>query len=179
MTGKSDYEDVIFTVSKIRELEDICRQAKNDAMKLRRKLEGRNVVTLNQRSQQTNQKNFMQHEYGNNCDYGNEIENVTTVAVTQTEPPQKRGRGRPRKIKDSLELIRGDIEDRTDEDGDNMRFNKRSCNLMNDGEFNNAIYSIEGDELYVKTKTGMLYDINTLQLKGWFNPYLKTNVWIE
>lgn len=173
MTGKSEYEDVVFTVSKIRELEDMCIQAKNDAMKLRRKLEGRNAVMLNRRPQ-TNQKNF------NNCDYGTEIENITTVAVTQTEPPQKRGRGRPRKIKDSLELIRGDIDDRKDDDdGHNTRFNYRSCNSMNDDEFTNAIYSIEGDELYVKTKTGMFYDINTLQLKGWFNPYLKTNVWIE
>jgi len=179
-SNNCDDDDVNATILKLRELEQLYTQARLDAMKLRRKLEGKCIVLTT--------GNRLQSKY---CDCGHENENNRT-AVTQEPPqqPQKRGRGRPRKVKDSLELIRGDIDDRID-DGSTPRVNHYNCtcnsgkNLMNNttngeyDEFINAVYSIENEELYVKTQIGKFYDINTMQLRGWFNSYLKTNVWIE
>lgn len=173
-------DDVRATISKIRELEHLYTQAKHDAMKLRRKLEGKCIVlTAGNRPQ------------SKHCECGgDENANSRLAAVTQDPPqqPQKRGRGRPRKVKDSLELIRGDIDDQID-DGGTPRVNNYNCNCncnseknsMNNvyDEFINAVYSIENEELYVKTQIGKFYDINTMQLRGWFNSYLKMNVWIE
>jgi hypothetical protein len=188
------HEEIASTILKIQELEGVCNQAKNDAMNLRRKLQGRNAIIINQGQNnqgQLNRSNQMTHtraventKYG--IDHAKEIETVTI----QIEPQQKRGRGRPRKIKETLEMISGDIGDIDVQNGlqngqndvrneSKMRAEYRNTVSMNVDEFTNAIYSIEDGELYVKTKNGKLYDINSMQLKGWFNPYLKTNVWIN
>ena len=149
-------DDTAATILKLKELESIYKVAKNDAMKLRRKLEGRKVVSIIMpRSNQVQQ-------YEHALDQG------------QFEPQQqKRGRGRPRKIKESLELIRGD------ETLDKTRNFKSDLNSTINDEFINAVYSIEEEELYVKTKAGRFYDIETMKLRGWNNPYLKTNSWIS
>lgn len=178
----SDNEDaeIVSTILKIQELEDIYKRAQNDAMNLRRKLEGMKVIIPNQCKQRvlTNHEN---QAHAVHAKYYHESESEI-VTMAQTEPQQKRGRGRPRKIKDSLELIRGDdIDD--NHDGKMRPAEYRKCTSeiasLNDDEFKTAVYSIEDDELYIKTKTGKLYDINTMQMKGWFNSYLKTNVWIQ
>jgi hypothetical protein len=166
-----DIADVAETISKLKELQNIYTQAKNDAMKLRRRLEGKKVHVF--KTLQNQQKKEQWTTGGQNQNQNqNPTEGETIVAA---EPQPKRGRGRPRKIKESIELIRGDeMEER------------RECNSIanisstnDDDEFNNAVYSIEEDELYVKTKFGKFYDIDTLQFKGWFNSYLKTNVWVS
>lgn len=177
----ADEEAIVSVIFKIQELEDIYKQAKNDAMKLRRTIEGKNAIIFNDGgmfNQSRNRVNVI-----DNAKYGM-IERVSDREKV-TEPQQKRGRGRPRKIKDSLELIRGDIDVQDVQDVQNhvqnhgkvrAELDRRSVDV---DEFTNAIYSIEDGELYVKTANGKLYDINTMQLKGWFNPYLKTNVWIN
>lgn len=159
--------DVASIIFKINELESIYTTAKNDAMKLRRQLEGRKVNVFNTPPKQQQLPQVFQ----------NESENVA-------EPQQKRGRGRPRKIKESIEMIRGDDMRDDQEDGNKMFGEYRNyissseTSLLDDGEFNNAVYSIEDGELYVKTTFGKFYDINTMQIKGWFNSYLKKNVWV-
>jgi hypothetical protein len=167
-----EVEDTANLILRIKELDDIYRQAKNDAMKLRRKLEGRNVVILNNPSKSPKQ----------DANYGVECGNFT---VAQIEPQQKRGRGRPKKSKESIELIRGDVDDKHDDQIDyRTHMNKMDTGTFTgtfpiiDDDLSNAIYSIEDDEVYVKTKIGRFYDINTLQLKGWFNSYGKKNVWV-
>jgi hypothetical protein len=179
----SDNEDaeIVSTILKIQELKDIYKRAQNDAMNLRRNLEGMKVIIPTQCKQRmfTNHTNHEKQAHVH-AKYHHESESEI-VTMAQTEPPQKRRRGRPRKIKDSLELIRGDIDD--NHDGKMQAAEYRKCNSeiasTNDDEFNNAVYSIEDDELYIKTKSGKLYDINTMQMKGWFNSYLKTNVWVQ
>jgi hypothetical protein len=171
-----DIADVAETISKLKELQNIYTQAKNDAMKLRRRLEGRKVHMFKtlpkQQNQNQNQEQQRATQWGQNQN-SNSIEGETIVSA---EPQQKRGRGRPRKIKETIELIHGD----------EMGEHRGECNsfvniasMNEDDEFNNAVYSIEEDELYVKTKFGKFYDINTLQFKGWFYSYLKSNVWVS
>ena len=179
-------EEIVSTILKIQDLEGVYKQAKNDAMKLRRKLEGRNAIIINQGQNnqgQLNRLNQANAHAAENTKYGiDHAREIETVTQTQIEPHQKRGRGRPRKIKESLEIISGDIDvqnGQNDIRNDGKMRADRNMVSMNVDEFTNAIYSIEDGELYVKTKNGKLYDINTMQLKGWFNPYLKTNVWIN
>ena len=166
----ADEEEIVSAIFKIQELEDIYNQAKNDAMKLRRTIEGKNAIIFNEDVMFNQSRNEMKNRV-NVVDNANDHEKVT-------EPQQKRGRGRPRKIKDSLEFIRGDIDVQDIRDIRNHG-KVRADRSVDVDEFTNAIYSIEDGELYVKTANGKLYDINTMQLKGWFNPYLKTNVWIN
>ncbi len=166
--------DIYSTISKLRELEHIYTQAKIDAVKLRRKLEGKNIVLIQGNRAYCARSNRCE------CEPGNENRDAALQVPSQ---PQKRGRGRPRKIKESLEIVSGDVDDHVD-DG-TTRIISCNCNYKSEkssnpgDEFINAIYSIENDQLYVKTKDGKFYDIDTMQLRGWFNPYLKTSVWVE
>jgi hypothetical protein len=169
--------DIHSTIFKLRELEHIYTQAKNDAMKLRRKLEGKKIVIAGNRA-------YCAQLNHCDCEPGNE--NRDAALQVPPSQPQKRGRGRPRKIKESVEVVRGDVVDDHVDDGTpriiscDCDCNCNSEKISNPGdEFINAIYSIENDQLYVKTKDGKFYDIDTMQLRGWFNPYLKTSVWVE
>jgi len=179
-TAGDDSYEILSTIRKIQELENLYIQTKNDAMKLRRKLEGKNIVTMTGNSIQSNRCGCVrENEISRNA-----VTQLTTQSTSQLEPPQKRGRGRPRKIKDSLELIRGDIDDHNYDDGtprvnDNCICNSEKCLMKPNDEFDNAVYSIENEMLYVKTQTGKFYDVNTMQLRGWFNPYRKASVWVE
>lgn len=161
-------DDVASIIFKINELESIYTTAKNDAMKMRRQLEGRKVNVFNTPPNQQQLTQVFENESG-------------SVAA---EPQKKRGRGRPRKIKESIEMIYGDDMRDDQEVGNKMcgecrNYNSKSNTSLLDDEFNNAVYSIEDGELYVKTQFGKFYDINTMQLKGWFNFYLKKNVWVS
>ena len=163
-------DDVGSIIFKINELGRIYTTAKNDAMNLYRQLEGMkvNVLFNTPPKQQEQLTQVLENESG-------------SVAA---EPQKKRGRGRPRKIKESIEMIYGDDMRDDQEVGNKMcgecrNYNSKSNTSLLDDEFNNAVYSIEDGELYVKTQFGKFYDINTMQLKGWFNFYLKKNVWVS
>ena len=51
-------------------------------------------------------------------------------------------------------------------------YNNMGTNIGRTGQSNmNPIYVIEGDELFIRDDNGMLYDIESRDVIGWYNPY--------
>jgi len=114
----------------------------------------------------------------------------------------KRGRGRPKKIKNDIkttldqdetgnenENTKNDIIENINRMGDDTFSSCETyCSDMNDNrederhqdcggeddnrpDFKDAVYAFIADNIYIETRYGNYYDINTLELRGWYNPY--------
>lgn len=46
------------------------------------------------------------------------------------------------------------------------------------GRFKGAIYKYINYGLYIENKDGKCYDTHTLELRGWYNPYLLKYKWL-
>lgn len=111
----------------------------------------------------------------------------------------KRGRGRPKKIKNDIKTTLDQDETGNDNDNENAKNNniieidrigddtfsscETYCSDINDTreedcceddtrpDFKDAVYAFIADNIYIETRYGNYYDINTLELRGWYNPY--------
>ncbi len=106
----------------------------------------------------------------------------------------KRGRGRPKKIKNDIKTTLDQDETETE----NEKINIIEINRIGDDafsscetycsdthdtreeecceddsrpDFKDAVYAFIADNIYIETRYGNYYDINTLELRGWYNPY--------
>jgi hypothetical protein len=115
----------------------------------------------------------------------------------QAGPPRvKRGRGRPKKIKNDIKTTLD--QDETGTENENKTENMIEINRIGDDafsscetycsdthdtreeecceddtrpDFKDAVYAFIADNIYIETRYGNYYDINTLELRGWYNPY--------
>ena len=109
----------------------------------------------------------------------------------------KRGRGRPKKIKNDIkttldqdetgnenENTKNDIIETINRTGDDAFSScetycsdthdtreEECCEDDNRPDFKDAVYAFIADNIYIETRYGNYYDINTLELRGWYNPY--------
>lgn len=110
----------------------------------------------------------------------------------------KRGRGRPKKIKNDIKttLDQAEIGTENAKNNNNIEINRieddtfssceTCCSDINDNredehqdcceddtrpDFKDAVYAFIADNIYIETRYGNYYDINTLELRGWYNPY--------
>jgi hypothetical protein len=108
----------------------------------------------------------------------------------------KRGRGRPKKIKNDIKTTLDHDETGNETEKNNIIETNRSgydafsscetetyCYDINDNreeecsehenrpDFKDAVYAFIADNIYIETRYGNYYDINTLELRGWYNPY--------
>ena len=112
----------------------------------------------------------------------------------------KRGRGRPKKIKNDIKTTLDQDETGNDNDNETAKNNNlietinrsgddtfSSCEIYcsdthdtreedcceddNRPDFKDAVYAFIADNIYIETRYGNYYDINTLELRGWYNPY--------
>jgi hypothetical protein len=128
------------------------------------------------------------------------IKNGSVQKQDQSGPSRvKRGRGRPKKIKNDIKTTLD--QDKTGNDNDNKTENmieinrigddafsscETYCSDINDSreeghqdcceddtrpDFKDAVYTFIADNIYIETRYGNYYDINTLELRGWYNPY--------
>ena len=115
--------------------------------------------------------------------------------VQKQDPSRvKRGRGRPKKIKNDIKTTLDQDETGTDNEKiNNIEINRIGddtfsscetyCSDINDNreeecceddtrpDFKDAVYAFIADNIYIETRYGNYYDINTLELRGWYNPY--------
>jgi hypothetical protein len=109
----------------------------------------------------------------------------------------KRGRGRPKKIKNDIKttLDQDEIGTENETEKSNMieinrigddafsscetycsdthdtREEEECCEDDTRPDFKDAVYAFIADNIYIETRYGNYYDINTLELRGWYNPY--------
>jgi hypothetical protein len=112
----------------------------------------------------------------------------------------KRGRGRPKKIKNDIKTTLDQDETGTENETktENEKINMIETNRTGDDafsscetycsdthdireeecceddtrpDFKDAMYAFIADNIYIETRYGNYYDINTLELRGWYNPY--------
>lgn len=112
-------------------------------------------------------------------------------------PRVKRGRGRPKKIKNDIKttLDKDEIGTENETEKSNMieinrigddafsscetycsdthdtREEEECCEDDTRPDFKDAVYAFIADNIYIETRYGNYYDINTLELRGWYNPY--------
>ena len=132
------------------------------------------------------------------------IKNGLVQKQDQAGPSRvKRGRGRPKKIKNDIKTTLDQDETGNDNDNENAKNNniieninrigddtfsscETYCSEINDSreeghqdcceddtrpDFKDAVYAFIADNIYIETRYGNYYDINTLELRGWYNPY--------
>ena len=111
---------------------------------------------------------------------------VQSSSSPVSSAPIKRGRGRPRKTVCVVETVDnasgGNVID------NNIADEFSSCETGtvaaydecddDTGEFKGAVFTFISDGLYVETREGKFYDIYTLELRGWFNPYTQRSEWL-
>lgn len=112
------------------------------------------------------------------------ILNRTISPVLST--PIKRGRGRPRKVTCAIETIdNGSSENINDDEvsscetvviNDKLEDDSVEDNIAD--EFKGAVFTFISDGIYVETREGKFYDIYSLELRGWFNPYTQHSEWL-
>jgi hypothetical protein len=118
----------------------------------------------------------------------------------------KRGRGRPKKIKNDIKttLDQDDNDNENDNDNETVKNNNNMIEINRTGDdafsscetycsdiihdnreeehrdcyeddtrpdFKDAVYAFIADNIYIETRYGNYYDVNTLELRGWYNPY--------
>ena len=110
----------------------------------------------------------------------------------------KRGRGRPKKIKNDIKTTLDQDETGTENENKTEKINIIEINRIGDDafsscetycsdthdtreeecceddsrpDFKDAVYAFIADNIYIETRYGNYYDINTLELRGWYNPY--------
>ena len=108
-------------------------------------------------------------------------------------PIIKRGRGRPKKNREVHMICHDDNEDVTVttpgttntsdyiSSCDTCLAEDDSCQDQDEyqvGRFKGAMYKYINDGLYIENRDGKCYDIHTLELRGWYNPYLLTYKWL-
>jgi hypothetical protein len=111
----------------------------------------------------------------------------------------KRGRGRPKKIKNDIKTTLD--QDETGTENENEKNNmieinrighdtfsscetycsdthdtrdaieEECCEDDSRPDFKDAVYAFIAGNIYIETRYGNYYDINTLELRGWYNPY--------
>jgi hypothetical protein len=129
------------------------------------------------------------------------IKNGLVQKQDQAGPSRvKRGRGRPKKIKNDIKTTLDQDETGNDNDNENAKNNNIIENINRTGDdafsscetycsdthetreeecceddsrpdFKDAVYAFIADNIYIETRYGNYYDINTLELRGWYNPY--------
>ena len=121
--------------------------------------------------------------------------NVLVQKQDQAGPSRvKRGRGRPKKIKNDIKTTLDQDEPGNENDniieinhnGDDAFSScetycseahdtrEEECDCGEDDnrpDFKDAVYAFIADNIYIETRYGNYYDINTLELRGWYNPY--------
>ena len=129
---------------------------------------------------------------------GSVIKNELVQGQDQSIPPRvKRGRGRPKKIKNDIKTTLD--HDESGNETENTKINiieninrigddtfsscETYCSETHDNreeecgeddtrpDFKDAVYTFIADNIYIETRYGNYYDINTLELRGWYNPY--------
>ena len=104
---------------------------------------------------------------------------VATATDTETETDtatdrtieKKRGRGRPKK---NMILTSNLSQQQTQQQTAIAAAIANDRDIINNTDFGNKRYVIENNDLFIRSANGMLFDIDTLDVVGWYNPYAQT-----
>lgn len=99
----------------------------------------------------------------------------------------KRGRGRPKKNKPTIEIITTSTN-KTNNEHESMLIREDSFSSAEtvdfekeipcDDVFKDATYTYINENIYIETKYGNYHDVKTKELRGWYNPYICRHEWL-
>lgn len=166
-------ENISILLQRLSEVEEVYAKAKSDLVEVQRKLHGLSYKPKCKRDQNGRVSQSQSKEHV--------IINV------------KRGRGRPKKVKPAVEFINNMDNNCTNRDDlrivenesemDMVRGNQEEENIPEEGiedqvDFTDAVYTYVDGCIYIETKYRNYYDIKTLELRGWYNPYTYRHEWL-
>jgi len=143
-------QNVSDLLSTLSECEKIYAKAKADLVDIQRKLHG------------------IPYMSSQRIDGATSLTNVLNV---------KRGRGRPKKNKPPVEIITN-ATNTTVYSSEQVELERCSDNSNSDDVFNGATYTYINENIYIETKHGNYHDIKTMELRGWYNPYISCHEWL-
>lgn len=100
----------------------------------------------------------------------------------------KRGRGRPKKNKSTVEVITSnpttnvsnpvfEPDSQVTRDDDTLS-SLETVDFERDNVFKDAMYTYINENIYIETKCGNYHDVKTRELRGWYNPYSSCHEWL-
>ena len=100
----------------------------------------------------------------------------------------KRGRGRPKKNKSTVEVITSnpttnvsnpvfEPDSQVTRDDDTLS-SLETVDFERDNVFKDARYTYINENIYIETKCGNYHDVKTRELRGWYNPYSSCHEWL-
>jgi hypothetical protein len=162
--------------------EKIYRKAKDELNEIQKKLHGLPYVNCNRIGIGAGNINDMMKR------------KLTKNTQQKDLPVVKRGRGRPKKNRE-VHMVYDDgridnYEDATTPGSNVASDYLSSCDTCvmheddaneNDAQcdnFKDAMYKYINENLYIENNHGKCYDVHSLELRGWYNPYSSMYKWI-
>jgi hypothetical protein len=130
---------------------------------LKRRVAGRIVVGSETRNQSTREIQAIQVTNGAATD-------TDTETDTDRAIEKKRGRGRPKKHM----ILTSNLSQQQTATAAAISNDRDTINNNNNNDFGDKWYVIENNDLFIRSANGMLFDIDTLDVIGWYNPYAQT-----
>lgn len=130
---------------------------------LKRRVAGRSVVGSETRNQATREIQAIQVTNGAATD-------TDADADTDRSTEKKRGRGRPKKHM----ILTSNLSQQQTATAAAISNDRDTINNNNNNDFGDKRYVIENNDLFIRSANGMLFDIDTLDVIGWYNPYAQT-----
>ena len=160
-TYTSEEIDVLETLSTINALTGQYELLAQKILTLKRRIAGRRVVgissdaSMDERSDARDARDARDATRG--CE-SNERSNDAKDATVSTE--KKRGRGRPKKNM----ILTSNMHPQRD----------AINNLENSHRLDDAVYVLENNNLFIRNTNGVLFDVETRSVMGWYNPYAQS-----
>ena len=147
-TYTSEEIDVLETLSTINALTGQYELLAQKILTLKRRIAGRRVVGISSGASMDEPRDAIR-----GCE-----SNDAKDATVSTE--KKRGRGRPKKNM----ILTSNMHPQRD----------AINNLENSHRLDDAVYVLENNNLFIRNTNGVLFDVETRSVMGWYNPYAQS-----
>lgn len=154
-TYTSDELDVLETLSTINALTGQYELLAQKILTLKRRIAGRRVVGISSDASMDERSDARDAIRGGES---NERSNDAKDATVSTE--KKRGRGRPKKNM----ILTSNMQPQRD----------AINNSENSHRLDDAVYVLENNDLFIRNANGVLFDVETRSVMGWYNPYAQS-----
>ena len=157
-TYTSDELDVLETLSTINALTGQYELLAQKILTLKRRIAGRRVVGISSGASMDERSDASDAMDATRGGESNEKSNDAKDATVSTE--KKRGRGRPKKNM----ILTSNMHPQRD----------AINNSENSHRLDDAVYVLENNDLFIRNANGVLFDVETRSVMGWYNPYAQS-----
>ena len=154
----SEKIDVLEILSTINALTSQYELLAQKILALKRRIVGQRVVGISSDASMDEPRDARDARDATRGGESNEKSNDAKDATVSTE--KKRGRGRPKKNM----ILTSNMQPQRD----------AINNSENSHRLDDAVYVLENNNLFIRNANGVLFDVETRSIMGWYNPYAQS-----